>query len=553
MIYYVDSAAGGGGDGSLATPWNATSSITGISAGDVIYIDGAFTAVFTPVFAGSAGNPVIAEAGDTTWTLSADTLALAASGGDYVTLRGGSFLAGGSNVQALDWSGRDYVGWTFDGVTFDTLAGDGRQTLNVVGNIVISDVTIRECTFNVGADATAGGRGIAYLMNTGGKDPSPDWTIEDCVITGGGRANTDTNELIYFLRNATFTNSGGWPNLTIRRNRITNGWSAILVAIRYLGSGTRELLNPRLMILENDISAIGEITTTTTKGGIQVTGISNGLIARNRLVDILGDVGGINVAEGDDYEVSDNWIEDVACKSDDADGGGILCAGSNFRILRNRTINCRGRNTGDVTGFDLRYGQTEFNGAAFFVGNYGTGSVSGMQFNMSTEMGANVAVAAQNTHVLAAPAYGGLVYAAANDSGTAKTRNCIFVGVNGADTAHLLVTGALGAYDENYNCFYNFSATGETLGANSVTVDPGFLSATDHRLDTDSPCVGAGINWWGEMSEPCPQGFDGLRFCDPPSMGAFEIRAESGYARKAGALPARVLPAGVDIAKARAA
>lgn len=551
--FYVDSAAAGGGDGSLATPWNATSSITGLVAGDVLNIEGAFSAAFTPTFAGSAGNPIIVEADGATWTRSGDILVLGASGGDHVTYRGAQLLAGGSNVQAIDWSGRDYAGLTFEDMVLDTLAGDGRQTVVLTGNIVTSDITFRRVQFNVGGDATAGGRGVMQLMDTTGKAPSPRWTIEDCDFVGGGRTNADTNELLYLLRNTGHGDSGGWPQLKIVDSRFSNGWSAILVAVRYIGTGVRQLLNPDLMILRNDISAVGETTTTTTKGGIQVTGMLRGKIAYNRLVDIKGDVGGINVADGDGYEVSDNWIEDTACKSDDFDGGGILCAGSDFRVLRNRLKDCRGRDDGaSNNGFDLRFGNTEFNGAAFFVGNLGTGGVSGMHFNMGTEAGESIGLAAQNTHVLATPAYAGLVYMATHDSGTGRNRNSIYVGVNSGDTAKIVEVGSTGGSDEDYNCFYNFASTGASLGANSITVDPGFVSATDCRLDTDSSCVGTGINWWDAIDEECPQGEDGLRFYDPPSMGAYELRPDkSGYARSAGALSMRILLIGVDIVKAR--
>lgn len=72
------------------------------------------------------------------------------------------------------------------------------------------------------------------------------------------------------------------------------------------------------------------------------------------------------------------------------------------------------------------------------------------------------------------------------------------------------------------------------------------------RPDPDSPCVGAYEAWWTALDEPAPLGQDGLRFCDPPSMGAYEIRpGKSGYARRLGAMPLRTLPFGADSIKAR--
>jgi hypothetical protein len=73
----------------------------------------------------------------------------------------------------------------------------------------------------------------------------------------------------------------------------------------------------------------------------------------------------------------------------------------------------------------------------------------------------------------------------------------------------------------------------------------------DYRLDGGSPAIGAGEPLAsGAISS---HGEDGLRFMTPPSIGSYEVRLTSGYARKGAAMPARVLPAGVDISKARAA
>lgn len=91
-----------------------------------------------------------------------------------------------------------------------------------------------------------------------------------------------------------------------------------------------------------------------------------------------------------------------------------------------------------------------------------------------------------------------------------------------------------------------------TYADNSIQADP--LLLDDDEIDADSPALGAGGNWWDALGVPPPQGRDGLRFMVPPAIGARELRpGKSGYPRKFGALPPRVLPAGVDICKARAA
>lgn len=93
-----------------------------------------------------------------------------------------------------------------------------------------------------------------------------------------------------------------------------------------------------------------------------------------------------------------------------------------------------------------------------------------------------------------------------------------------------------------------YAATGR--GEHSIQAD--LKLRDDHRLESDSPCLAAGINWWDALDEPPPTGQDGLRFCDPPSMGAYEVRpGKSGYARRLGAMPLRTLPLGADSIKAR--
>ena len=134
---------------------------------------------------------------------------------------------------------------------------------------------------------------------------------------------------------------------------------------------------------------------------------------------------------------------------------------------------------------------------------------------------------------------------------TVLLTNCI--GQGGTNVAE--GSSISGTVTDSYNCMFgggtaNYS--GITKGTGSIEQDPLFVDPAnnDLRLDGNSPCIGAGTEWWTDV----PQGEDGLRFCAPPSMGAYEVRPHrSGYARGAGALPARVLPAGVDIAKAKSA
>ena len=90
--------------------------------------------------------------------------------------------------------------------------------------------------------------------------------------------------------------------------------------------------------------------------------------------------------------------------------------------------------------------------------------------------------------------------------------------------------------------------------AGEINSDPLFIDAAnnDLRLHGDSPCIGAGTKWWADGNVPI--GEDGLRHYDIPEMGAYALRSGGKkYMRKAALPPARMLPAGYDISKVRAA
>lgn len=91
--YYVRSDAGGAGDGSANTSvaawtmeqFNAASP----AAGDTVYFTGTFTGVtLTPKTSGSAGSPIVLEAGSATIVGTNVQFAVLISGKEYITLRG---------------------------------------------------------------------------------------------------------------------------------------------------------------------------------------------------------------------------------------------------------------------------------------------------------------------------------------------------------------------------------------------------------------------------------------------------------------------------------
>lgn len=136
------------------------------------------------------------------------------------------------------------------------------------------------------------------------------------------------------------------------------------------------------------------------------------------------------------------------------------------------------------------------------------------------------------------------------------------------DSKHIRVDTGSTLTASNHNLFGNEFADGwqnqasvyATLAAwqaagfdaQSLLGDPKFrnVAANDYRLDGDSPGIGAGIEWWTGLP---PEGEDGVRFSSRPEIGAYAFDRLGGGAARGTALPARVLGAGADTAKARAA
>jgi hypothetical protein len=56
--YYVNSSAGGGGNGSSGTPWNHPNNVSGLVGGDVVNIAGTFTGPMTLNASGTSNNPI---------------------------------------------------------------------------------------------------------------------------------------------------------------------------------------------------------------------------------------------------------------------------------------------------------------------------------------------------------------------------------------------------------------------------------------------------------------------------------------------------------------
>lgn len=142
------------------------------------------------------------------------------------------------------------------------------------------------------------------------------------------------------------------------------------------------------------------------------------------------------------------------------------------------------------------------------------------------------------------------------DAQNGEVTNTIVYGVQSGVFGSAYYAQFSGTVTSESNVHYNASGATKTNNISATEVDPLLVDPTngDGRLQTGSPCIRAGAKWWTSQADQ-PQDQVGLRYplsaAGKPDIGAYAVREDAGYARKAYAVPAGVLEAGVDIAKAR--
>jgi hypothetical protein len=210
--YYVDCAAGAGGDGSLATPWDAIADVNGasFSAGDGVLLKRGCTwsgEMLTPPSSGSAGNVITISSYDSGAIPIIDAVAVTANalyinGKDYLTIDGLSFKRGSNGGQGVVWieGGADHLifqnnevsGGPGKGVNLQYNAGGYNQILsnsvhnngsNGIGSYIHTGSTNDASRTIIRGNTvySNGGDGIHIRANY--------WTVEYNLVYDNGGAN----------------------------------------------------------------------------------------------------------------------------------------------------------------------------------------------------------------------------------------------------------------------------------------------------------------------------------------------------------------------------
>lgn len=278
----------------------------------------------------------------------------------------------------------------------------------------------------------------------------------------------------------------------------------------------------------------------------------NNISRNNTDITDVGEGYGIGVSQAPGTKVLDNIIHDNRTDGVEVwggDFGGGIQDSDDSRVLRNLIYD---QSNAEMRGIDYH---TAFADNSLVIGNclYRNdrqalldGASANNTFAQNTCVGGRSAIRMERADTVGWSIYNNILvdftqnYAGLDGANTGADVDAVSHNLYRQASSGTLVARLQGV---NYT-----TSTITNLDAGAITADPSFrhTASDDYRLNGDSPCIAAGAHWW--TGEP-PQGQDGRRFCSPPSMGAYEYYGGG----RAGAIPARVKPAGVDIAKGRRA
>lgn len=337
--YYVDTEATSNGDGSPASPWNALTNINTatIAPGDTVCIRGVTTgAGWTVPEAGTSGNLETYDFACAGWGLgiisaTSGTAAVLANKG-YTVVRGGVFQC--SNCPAIQINASDVQ------ILSNTIAGGDSGIVLTTNSerdrVVIDGNTVQNVLGNGSADASAAG---VYLLQTA----VTKWQWDDLTITNNtlrGNLQGGIN-----LKCDVGASDCGFIRLVIDGNTVTgNANTGIVVqdcwdGVNTSGSCGDITVNTYADFVDTVITD-NVVTGQTAGGGIAVYGLTSStnahgknLIARNRVSDNAGVIGGIDLFNSLYVTVEDNYTARNTTTTIDANGI-LIDYGNRYTIVR---------------------------------------------------------------------------------------------------------------------------------------------------------------------------------------------------------------------------
>lgn len=468
--YYADSAAAPGGDGSLATPWDAVTDIEGgAGAGDTVYIKGLLT--------------------DAALDVPADNMTFDSYGG------GGGIDAGlnyGFDVE-------DKSNVTIRNLTLsdNAIAAIRIRTLSAVSdsNITVSGCSIIDSARGIFLEADEGGT-LSVIMISGNTFTS---TTSHSIELSAGDTDADGGTLHTVVVSDNIITSSAVTGITVERK--TQGQPATLYGIDINGNTITNSANVAIKLTgltttaqnycrNNTISGAGAGETAAINA-IRLSNSDGVIVSGNEISGTISNTNGdgnaiildmdADPSYCDDIELYDNYLHD----NYDGAGSGIhmgwatnstaynnFCVGNRWGISFRRAA-C----TGNAAYNNTIYGSTTdcYNGVCASWGGAGF-----VVYETDGQAGGDAPILTNNI-VQGCAAYG--IY---------------------------LESGSTEPVDD-YNNFYDNTDNYEggdnvTAGGNSISSDPLFTDPTaglaeGFRLTRDSPCRDTGADLSGTVDD----------------------------------------------------
>ena len=390
-----------------------------------------------------------------------------------------------------------------DGVTIDgSLSGgtDRSLTINITGN--------GAAIWN-GTNATSGANSNTFKnLNIAGATPFTSQGILSSSGTTLGSAaefaqsnNTIQNNSIIRVQNAVFTVGNATTldqNLMVTGNTFGSATAADKLGFR--GAIVQNAQN--FTVTRNTISGISSTTaSSSTMSGIQIGGVINGgSVTRNDIKDIRqNNTAGwgsngiylISSSTAANVLVSNNFVSDIASQGFAGAGSGdngygiMIDTGAGYSIYHNTVV----MNTNQVAV-----------GSVTAALNIAAAVTTAAGIDVRDNILANIQTIGTQYSVY--------------DASTAG--NAIFANINYNDYYTIENVGFLTSARVTLANWQ--TATGKD--ANSISIDPTFVSATDFHIQTGSPAINAGTMVAGVTVD-----FDGQTRDAMPDIGADEIIA----------------------------
>ena len=509
--------ASGVGDGTGSSVENACNGVCSATAGDTVYLCGAWSTIaFTQ--SGSSGNPIVYDGSCPTGTPAVVAATGTTNALTFTTLSGSRYLT----VKNIEYSTVDAHGVyvdgdddiTLDGLTCTGTGGTDRSCVSLLGSVACDRITIKNSSLS-GATYY----GISYQVS------GASLTIAGPTITDNEIFDNDAGGIRLTVESAGYAASK-FTNPTITGNGIYNISKAENGAGIWVRTGdpaaAPTVFSTGVVISDNTVSDMG--TASFGVNGINCGNCDGAVIADNTVEDAYVAGAGITTLGTINSRISGNTVRRIS-SNNGIDGGGIyadLYSDGNL-FERNFIEDC------ETAGNDNNSGQA-----------FGIFSAASNTFAGNIIKDCKVGFGWSGTRTDLNKVYNNTIHnalVAGIGKGTVDPTNvatALDVRDNAISTAgKCIISFATPLTNADYNNCYqaDYDAT-QSAGANDTTADPAFLggqsptTAEGFRPLPSSPLLGAGSPLGAKYD------YEGYRFGNPPNIGAFVNNGPNSYSRR---------------------